>query len=57
MKDFHYITIRLENSKLKWSLTKGEALKVNKEELGWLFRGYGVRTTSKIKPVIAKNSY
>ena len=48
---------RLENSRLKWPMTKEEALKVNKEELKWLLKGYEVRTTSKFKPVVEKNYY
>ena len=31
---------RLENNRLKWPMTKDEAIKVNKEELGWLLKGY-----------------
>ncbi|MHC1684230.1 MAG: IS66 family insertion sequence element accessory protein TnpB [Clostridiaceae bacterium] len=48
---------RLENSKFKWPMTKEEALKVNKEELKWLLKGYEIRTTSKFKPVVQKNYY
>lgn len=38
-------------------MTKEEALKVNKEELSWLLKGYEVRTTSKFKPVTQRNTY
>lgn len=38
-------------------MTKAEALKVNIEELGWLLKGYEVRTTSKFKPIKEKNYY
>lgn len=48
---------RLENSRFKWPMTKEEALKVNKEELKWLLKGYEVRTASKFKPVDQKNYY
>lgn len=34
---------------------KGEVLKVNIEELGWLLKGYEVRTTSKFKSIKGKN--
>ncbi len=39
---------RLENNRLKWPMTKEEALKINKNEF---------RTTSKFKPIKAKNSF
>lgn len=48
---------RLENNRLKWPMTKEEALKINKEELGWLLKGYEVRTTSKFTPIKSKNCY
>lgn len=48
---------RLENNRLKWPMTKEEALKINKNELGWLLKGYEIRTTSKFKPITAKNSF
>lgn len=48
---------RIEHNKLKWPITKEEAVKVNKEELSWLLKGYEVRTTSKFKSVIKKNTY
>ena len=48
---------RLENSKLKWPMTKDEALKINKEELSWLLKGYEVRTSSKFEPIKTKNYY
>lgn len=48
---------RLENSRLKWPITKEDAMKVNKQELSWLLKGYEVRTTSKFKPIKEKNSY
>lgn len=38
-------------------MTKAEALKVNIKELGWLLKGYEVRTTSKFKPIKEKNYY
>lgn len=48
---------RLENSCFKWPMTKKEALKVNFNEFKWLLRGYEVRTTSKYKPITAKNYF
>ena len=48
---------RLEHSHFKWPMTKEEALKVNKEELKWLLKGYEIRTTTKFKPVTQKNYY
>lgn len=48
---------RLENNRLKWPMTKEDAITVNKEELRWLLKGYEVRTTSKFKPVVEKNYY
>lgn len=48
---------RIEHGRLKWPQTKEEALKVNKEELSWLLKGYELRTTSKFKPINEKNSY
>ncbi|WP_160680933.1 IS66 family insertion sequence element accessory protein TnpB [Clostridium sp. C8-1-8] len=48
---------RLENNRFKWPMSKEDATKVNKEELRWLLKGYEVRTSSKFKPIIEKNSY
>lgn len=48
---------RLEKKRFKWPMTKAEALKVNIKELGWLLKGYEVRTTSKFKPIKEKNYY
>lgn len=48
---------RLESGRLKWSTTKEEALKINKEELSWLLKGYEVRTASKFKEIKEKNYY
>jgi len=48
---------RLESGRLKWPMTKEEALKVNKEELSWLLKGYEVRTTSKFREIKEKNYY
>lgn len=48
---------RIENNKIKWPITKEEALTVNKEELSWILKGYEVRTTSKFQPVTQKNIY
>ncbi len=48
---------RLENNRLKWPMTKEEALKINKNELSWLLKGYEIRTTSKFKPITEKNSF
>lgn len=48
---------RLENNRLKWPTTKEDALKINKNELNWLLKGYEIRTTSKFKPITAKNSF
>lgn len=48
---------RLERNCFKWPMTKEEALKVNIKEFKWLLKGYEVRTTSKYKPITAKNHY
>ncbi len=48
---------RLENNRFKWPMTKEEALKVNKDELKWLLKGYEIRTISKFKPITEKNYY
>src|SRR5471030_2433072 len=48
---------RLENNRLKWPMTKEEAMKVDKEELSWLLKGYEVRTTSKFQHIKEKNCY
>jgi transposase len=48
---------RLEKSKFKWPMTKKEALTINIEELGWLLKGYEVRTSSKFKPIKEKNYF
>lgn len=48
---------RLEEKKFKWPMSKEEALKVNKEELGWLLKGYEIRTVSKYRPIKGKNQY
>lgn len=48
---------RLERGHLKWPQNLEEALKVNKEELKWLLKGYEIRTTSKFEPVTQKNYY
>lgn len=48
---------RLENNRFKWPMTQEEALKINKEELKWLLKGYEIRTTSKFKPITEKNYY
>jgi len=38
---------RLKNSRFKWPLTKEEAIKVTKEDLSWLLKGYEIRTTTR----------
>lgn len=48
---------RLEHSHFKWPQNAEEALKINKEELKWLLKGYEVRTTSKFKPITQRNYY
>ena len=48
---------RLEHSHFKWPQNLEEALKVNKEELKWLLKGYEIRNTSKFKSVTQKNYY
>lgn len=48
---------RLEQSNFKWPMTKEEALKVDINEFKWLLKGYEVRTTSKYKPIKARNYY
>lgn len=48
---------RLENNRFKWPTTQEEALKVNKEELKWLLKGYEIRNKSKFKPITEKNYY
>ena len=48
---------RLEHSHFKWPQNLEEALKVNKEDLKWLLKGYEIRNTSKFKSVTQKNYY
>ncbi len=48
---------RLEHGRLKWPMTREEALKTDKEELIWLLKGYEIRTKSKFKPVKETNSF
>lgn len=48
---------RLESNRFKWTATVEEALKVNIDELNWIFKGYEVRTASKFKTVKASNYY
>lgn len=48
---------RIEHGRLKWPQTVDEALKVDKEELKWLLKGYEVRRKSKLKSVKEKNYY
>lgn len=48
---------RLENGKFKWPMSRDEALKIDKEELKWLLKGYEMRTVSKFKPVTKKNYF
>lgn len=48
---------RLDKGRFKWPQNKEEALKINKEELKWLLKGYEIRTTSKFKSVKGKNLY
>ena len=48
---------RLEHSHFKWPQNPEEALKVNKDELKWLLKGYEIRNTSKFKSVTQKNYY
>ncbi len=43
---------RLGNNRLKWPMTKDEAVK-----LSWLLKEYEVRTTCKFKHIKEKNSY
>ena len=40
---------RLDSDKFKWPQNKDEAIKINKEELKWLLKGYEIRTISKFK--------
>lgn len=48
---------RLNKGRFKWPQNKDEALKINKEELKWLLKGYEIRSISKFNPVKGKNSY
>ena len=48
---------RLENGKFKWPMSKEEALKIDKEELKWLLKGYEMRTVSKFKSITKKNYF
>ena len=48
---------RLESNRFKWPTTQEEALKVNKEELKWLLKGYEIRNKSTFKPVPEGNYY
>ena len=38
-------------------MSRDEALKIDKEELKWLLKGYEMRTVSKFKPVTKKNYF
>jgi len=38
-------------------MTKEDALKISKNKLNWFLKGYEIRTTSKFKPITAKNSF
>jgi len=48
---------RIEHGKLKWPMTREEALRIDKEELIWLLKGYEIRTKSKFKPIKEMNSF
>ena len=48
---------RLEHGHLKWPQNPEEALKVNKDELKWILKGYEVRNASKFAPITQKNYY
>ena len=48
---------RLEESKFKWPITREEALKINKEDLKWLLKGYEIRLESKYREVKNKIFY
>ena len=48
---------RLENSRFKWPKNTDEALKVNKNELKWLLKGYEIRYKSKFKKVTNRKYY
>lgn len=48
---------RLDKGRFKWPQNKDESLKINKEELKWLLKGYEIRTASKFKSVKGKNLY
>lgn len=48
---------RLDKGRFKWPKNKAEALKINKEELKWLLKGYEVRSTTKFKSVSGKTLY
>lgn len=50
---------RLEKGKLKWPLEEkqGNAIDINLEELGWLLKGYEVRTHNKLRVENGKKYY
>ncbi len=48
---------RLENNKFKWPKDEDEAIKVDKEELKWLIKGYELRYKSKFKKVTQRKHY
>ncbi|WP_455544056.1 IS66 family insertion sequence element accessory protein TnpB [Intestinibacter sp.] len=48
---------RLEKGQFKWPQNKEDAVKVNKEELKWLLKGYEIRNKSKFEPIYGKKVY
>lgn len=48
---------RLENNKFKWPKNEKEAIKVNKNELKWLLKGYEMRYKPKFKKVSQRKYY
>lgn len=48
---------RLERDRFKWPSSHEEAMRITKEELRWLLKGYEVRTSSKFKPITQRNYY
>ncbi len=48
---------RLETGSFKWSMTPEEAIKIDKNELSWLLKGYELRLISKPKRTSQKNYF
>jgi transposase len=48
---------RLENSKFRWPKNEEEAIRVDKNELKWLLKGYELRYKTKLRKVSQRKYY